>query len=49
MEHLSLLDITIGYKDITISREHPDNMLINTNQSSASIDRRGHSDQEISF
>ena len=44
MEHVLLSAITIGSEELTISRAHSDIMLIHTNQASASIDRRGHSD-----
>ena len=49
MERVLFLDVNIGSKEIAIRRSRLDNSLIYTNQSSASIDRRGHGDLEISF
>ena len=50
MEHLSLSDTAIGLKDLAIVSERLGNKLIaEANQASASIDRRGHSDQGFSF
>ena len=49
MEHVWLLAITKGAEDIAISRVRLQETLIHTNQVSASIDRRGHSDREFSF
>ena len=39
VEHVSLLDITIGYEEISISRARLDETIIHTNPSSASVDR----------
>ena len=49
MENVLLLAITIGSEDIYINRARLDKTLIHTNQASASIDIRGHSDQDFSF
>ena len=49
MEHL-LLSITIGFKDLVIgSARLGYNIIVYSNQSSASIDVRRHSDQDIPF
>ena len=49
MKHASFSAITIWSEEIAISRAHLDKTLIHTNQASASIDRRGHGDQDFSF
>ena len=49
MEHVLLLVITIGSKELAISRVRLDDTLICTNQLIASIERRGHSDWDIYF
>ena len=49
MEHFSLSSIEIGYEEIEISRARSDDMLINTNQLSSSIDRRNQSEKDFSF
>ena len=49
MEHITLSVITVGYRELVIGRARLEETLIHTNQPSASIDRRGHSDWEISF
>ena len=49
MEHILLLDVTIGYKELAISRSLSDDMIIHTNQLSASIDIGRNGDGEISF
>ena len=49
MENVLLLDITIGSKELVISRARFDDTLVHTNQVSAYIDRRVHSDCNISF
>ena len=50
MEHLSLLETTIGSKDIAICSARLGNRLISeSNQSSASIDRQIHGDQYLPF
>ena len=41
--------INIGSEELAISRAHSDETLIHANQASASIDRRGHGDQNFSF
>ena len=49
MEHVSLSDITIGYKELAISRACLDNTLMHTNQASVSIDIWRHGDRGIFF
>ena len=49
MEHVSLLDITIGSEEIAVNRVRLDETLIHTNKASASIARRGHSDRDFYF
>ena len=46
MKHLSLLAITIGYNYLAISSARlGDNIIMNDNKVSTSIDRQVHSDQ----
>ena len=47
MEHALLLVITVGSKYIAIDRAHSGDMIINSNQASACIYRRGRSDRDI--
>ena len=49
MEYISLLSITLGSKDFTISRARLEDALIHTNQVSSSIDIWGWGDQDIYF
>ena len=49
MEHIAFLNITIGSKELSISRTRLDDTLISTNQSSAYIDRLGNGDWDIAF
>ena len=49
MEHILLLVITVGSKELAIGRARLDNILIHYNQSRASIDRRGNGDWYISL
>ena len=50
MEHLFLSEITIASKDLAISSARLVNKLtVHSNQSIASIDRRGNSDREFPF
>ena len=49
MEHIALLFISVGSKELAIGGARSENTLIHTNQLSASIDIRVHSDWEIFF
>ena len=50
MEHLLLMAVTIGLKDLTIcSAWLGDNIFSEANQSSTSIDTRGHCDWDFFF
>ena len=46
MEHLLLLEITIGSKDIVVGSEQlGKNIIVHSNQASTYIDRQGNGDQ----
>ena len=50
MEHLLLLEKTIGSKDLTISSAQlVGKLIVHTNQSSAFIDIQGHGDHDFPF
>ena len=49
MEHVSLLVITLGYKEFAEGEARSDNTIIDSNQERATIDRWGNGDWIISF